>query len=413
MPRYWIVAFSVLVLLMACEMNKSEEISVIADHVQFKEDAYRRIVQDVNRLGLDLIKDVDRDEDKNALISPTSLYMLLSILYNGADGATKLEMAEVLGVKSYSKEEVSEANASLITALHKQRDDLSLHIANSMWIRDQYSFETDFKNRAEDFFNGEINEVNMADAATLERINGWVKEATRGRIEEIIEGPLDPALVSLLVNAVYFNGDWTYAFDKRQTMTGSFHGEAGESYAASFMTLERELPYFAGKSFQSVSLPYGEGEMSMNIFLPREGYGLDDFISELNVREWSNYQENYVPKEGSLILPKFKLEYETILNESLIKLGLGQPFDPILADFSEMLEGEERVYIDLMKQKTYIDVHEEGTEAAAVTSAQVRLTSAPVDPPFYMNVNRPFLFTIKDVKTGVILFIGVINQPKD
>lgn len=412
MSRFLIVAFSLLISLVACGINKSEEISVIGDHVPFKEEDYKRIAGEINRLGFHLMEKVERDEDKNVFISPSSLYILLSIIYNGADGETKEEMAKVLGLGSMSKEELSQANASLMHALHRQGKDLSLHIANSLWIKDQYSFEKEFRERTEDHFNGEIREVNMSDSKTLEEINRWVQEATREKIEEIIEGPLDPSLVTLLVNAVYFKGDWKYAFDKRQTITGSFHGEDGQQQDASFMQLERKLPYFETKTFQSVSLPYAGGEMSMNIYLPKEGYLLDQFISELNEKDWAKDQENYLLKEGTLLLPKFTLEYETILNESLIDLGLSKLFDPISADLSQMIEEREQIYIDILKQKTYIDLHEEGTEAAAVTSAQIRLTSAPIDPPFYMDVNRPFFFTISHVETGIILFTGAIHLPR-
>lgn len=406
------VVLSLMVFLLGCEIHKSEGMSVIGDHVDFGEKDYEKIALEINRLGFSLMDKVERDEENNAFISPTSLYMLLSIIYNGADGETSEEMSKFLGVNSLSSEEVSKANASLIHSLYKQTNKLSLHIANSLWLKDSYTFREEFAERAKDYFNGEIKEVKMEDNKTVDEINRWVREATNKKIEEIVEGPLDPRLVTLLVNAVYFNGDWKYSFDERQTINGIFYGERDERNDATYMRLERKLPYFETANFQSVSLPYGDGEMSMNIFLPKEGKTLNSFISELTLSNWKKWEESYVEEEGTLLFPKFKLEYETILNEALIDLGLKEPFNPSLADLSQMIQEDEDIYIDLIKQKTYIDVHEKGTEAAAVTSAQIRLTSAPADPPFYMDVNRPFFFTINDEETGVILFMGAIHVAK-
>jgi len=402
----------VLLLIVGCNIQKSEGISVIKDHVDFGEQDYEKIVWKSNQLGFHLLNQVKRDENKNTFISPASLYMLLSVIYNGADGQTKEEMADFLGVDSYDDEDINKANASLLHSLYKETKKLSLQIGNSLWLRDQLNFDEEFTKRAVDYFNGEIKSVDMSKEETVQEINTWVRKATEGKIEEIIEGPLDSQLVTVLINAIYFKGDWKYAFDESQTMDGFFMGEQGERNDATFMKLDRRLSYLETEDFQSVSLPYGNGEMSMKIFLPKEGKSLDSVIKELNVRNWKKWSRKYVAKKGTLLFPKFTLEYETTLHETLIDLGLGSPFNPSTADFSRLIQGDQDMYIDLIKQKTYIDIHEKGTEAAAVTSAQIRLTSAPMDSPFYMMVNRPFFFTINDEETEAILFMGAMHLPE-
>src|SRR5690625_4613949 len=172
-----------------------------------------------------------------------------------------------------------------------------------------------------------------------------------------------------------------------------------------------KLPYFETKNFQAVSLPYGDEEMSMNIFLPKENKSLAHFLDELSENNWEKWQTSFKKKEGKVIFPKFELEYETELNDALKMLGMNDAFSKEDANFADMIHEEEQIYLDLLKQKTYIDIHEEGTEAAAVTSAEIRLTSAPVDAPFYLEVNRPFLFTITDDETNIILFMGAIQLP--
>lgn len=403
--------FSLIILLVGCGINDSEENSVKDNKVSFSENDYEKIVLSSNKLGFELIREVERDENDNAFISPASLYMLLSIVHNGAEGKTKEEMAQVLGASKLSKNDINKANASLLQLLSKETEHVRVDIGNSLWLNDQYSFQDEFSHQAKSYFNGKIEEVSMDDSQTVDRINRWVKDATKEKIEKIVDGPLDVQTVTILVNAIYFNGDWKYTFDKSKTKQGTFRDEHGNTNKLDFMELETKLPYFETKNFQAVSLPYGDEEVSMNIFLPKENKSLAHFLDELSENNWEKWQTSFKKKEGKVIFPKFELEYETELNDALKMLGMNDAFSKEDANFADMIHEEEQIYLDLLKQKTYIDIHEEGTEAAAVTSAEIRLTSAPVDAPFYLEVNRPFLFTITDDETNIILFMGAIQLP--
>lgn len=393
-----------VVLLGSCGMNKSEGFSVISSDVKFGEKDYENIVVPSNELGFSLLNKVEPNSDNNVFLSPASLYMLLSIVYNGAEGKTKEEMAELLRFEDLSKREVNEANASLLHSLYKASEKVKLHIANSLWLDERFTFEQDFVDYAEKYFNGEIKEVPLSSSKTVKEINSWVKKATNNLIEEIVEGPFDERSVSFLVNAIYFSGEWTYSFNK-ELVEDVFNQNGERKLIIPFMKLERKLPYVETDRFQGISLPYGNGEMMMNIFLPKEKVKVDDLAEEI-----ATWQGDFEEREGTLLLPKFKLEYETTLNEPLIALGMKDAFSEEKANFSAMIKDDE-IYLNTVKQKTFISVHEEGTEAAGVTSAEFRLTSAPVDPPFYMEVDRPFIFTILDKETGIILFVGKINRP--
>src|SRR5690625_2934740 len=178
------------------------------------------------------------------------------------------------------------------------------------------------------------------------------------------------------------------------------------------MTLDEEFAYMENNDFQAVLLPYGdEEEMSMRVFLPKEDSNLEEFKEMLTLDTWVDWSSEFQEEKGTILLPKFELEYEVILNETLQQLGMESAFNGSSADFSNMIEVEDGLLIDQVKQKTFIEVNEEGTEAAAATSVEMEVTSATIDEPFYMEVNRPFFFTITDDVTGTILFMGEIWNP--
>jgi serine protease inhibitor len=235
------------------------------------------------------------------------------------------------------------------------------------------------------------------------------KKATNEKINEIIKAPLDPNLVSILLNTIYFKGNWKYEFDKNQTSENTFYGQ---TKTASFMRLEESLSYLENDLFQAVTLPYGDGTLSMKVFLPKENSSLKELENELTYENWQKWNSQFTKKEGTLLFPKFKLEYEIELNDALKMLGMPSAFEND-ADFSKMIQESGPLWISKVKQKTYIDVNEKGTEAAAVTSIEMVTESTVISDSFYMNVNHPFIFSIVDDETGLILFLGSISSPKD
>lgn len=391
-----------------CETEKSSEDSGINNNLNTGKNDHTKIVSSNNQLGFELLSEVEEDDNGNTFISPTSLMMALSMVYNGADGTTKKEMAKVLHADGIEVDDLNKANASLISILQRDSKQIQLDIANSIWINNQYHFTKEFAQNNQDYFFAKIQEIESP-----EIINNWVKEATEDKIDKIVDAPLNPDLVAILINAIYFKGNWKYELAKEQTEQRPFHLKDSTTKNVSLMKLTKKLPYLENKEFQAVSLPYGDDEMSMKVFLPKENVQVDEFRKILTHDNWKKWSSEFQEKEGTVLLPKFQLEYEILLNNALKKLGMTTAFDSAHANFKKMITEEEQLSIDMVKQKTFIDVNEEGTEAAAVTSAEMVTESFSPDGKFQMEVNRPFFFAITDEKTGTILFIGTISNPQE
>lgn len=401
-----------LVLVTGCGKGDNHGSMEISNNVDFNEDDYKKIISSNNQLGMELLTELKADENGNSFISPTSLFMALSMVYNGADEVTKEEIANVLQSENIDVNELNKANASLISMLNRNSKGVQLNVGNSIWLNKEFHFQEDFAKSNKDYFNAEIKEIDIFDSKSTEMINDWVAESTNNKIKEIVKSPLDPNLVAILINAIYFKGDWKYEFDKKRTEKRTFYLEDGTTKEVQLMTLNEELAYMENENFQAVSLPYGEGEMSMKVFLPKENSSLEEFKKTLTEDNFKDWNLEMIKQDGTIILPKFQLEYEVALNEPLKKLGMIKAFDEEEANFSKMIEEDQQILISEVTQKTFIDVNEEGTEAAAVTSVQMVMESASAEP-FHMEVNRPFFITITDDETGTILFMGSIVNPQE
>lgn len=402
-----------LILLTSCGTSGTiEQGSLkIADDITFDESSYQHITSPQNELGFKLLQHIEPNEDQNKLISPTSLFMALAMLYNGADGETKKEIATTLQTEGITVNDLNEANASLMSMLHKETDDITLRIANSIWLNENFHFQTDFAKHTTDYFNAEIEEIDVLDAQSPKLINDWVDEATNGKIEDIVDS-LNANTVALVINAIYLHAGWTIPFDEKQTEDKPFYLENGTTLTTPLMKLKEKLPYLENEHFQAVQLTYGDDkDMSMTIMLPHEHTTMSDFEQMISYNNWDTWTSEFNEQEGTLLLPRFQIEYETILNESLEALGMPSAFNEE-ADFSKMVEEDVHLAISKVKQKTFVDVNEEGTEAAAATSIGIEMTSAPIDEqPFYMEVDRPFFIAITDHETNAILFMGSIHHP--
>lgn len=402
----------VLLVFVSCS-NKVESIDKLLKNANFTEMDYKTIVQPNNNLGFTLLQNIESDENHNKFISPTSLFMALSMVFHGADSETKEEIANVLHINNMKDEKILSANASLLNKLLQDSETIDLAIANSMWLNDMLEFQDEFAKNNTDYFTAEIEEIDIQDVDAADRINKWVEDATNKKIDSIIEPPLSANFVALLINALYFKGDWKYEFNEDFTSEKPFYLPDGTTKDVPLMVLEEKLYYFENVEFQAVKLPYGDEEMQMQVFLPREGYSLDELVNTLDTKKWNQWQNQYKKIEGTIELPKFEMEYEKKLNDTLENMGMETAFNPDKANFPHIIKESAPLYIDEVKQKTFIEVNEKGTEAAAVTSVGITEMSAPIDvESFYMEVNRPFLFAITDEETGTILFLGAISDPQ-
>lgn len=369
----------------------------------------KQLVESDNKFSLKLFRAVNETEqDNNLFISPLSVSMALGMTLNGANGETKQGMEETLEFAGMTTEEINQSYKSLIELLSRLDPKVIFQIANSIWYRQEYTFEREFMDVNQTYFDAVIQALDFDSPGSVDIINSWVKENTNGRIEEIVD-EIDPEIVMFLINAIYFKGTWTYEFDEELTQDDFFRLLDGTEKAIRMMHQKGEYPYFENDAFQAIDLPYGEAGFSMTILLPKENAAIDSLISEFNQENWQQWTASFAQETVELAFPKFNLEYEIALKDVLSALGMAVAFEPFQADFSRMYSGPGNLYISKVKHKTFVEVNEEGTEAAAVTSVEVGVTSAPLI--ISMRVDHPFVFVIRENHSGTILFIGKIVEP--
>lgn len=351
---------------------------------------------------------VKQKNNKNIFISPSSVAIALAMVYNGAAGETQQAMARAMELQGISLSELNQTNAELMKLLKNPDPKVQLAIANSLWARQGIPFKPEFLQRNQQFYDAKVTELDFKDPGAVATINNWVSQNTHNKITEIIDR-LSPDEVMVLINAIYFKGNWSQQFDSAMTQKEPFFLENGSQKQYPLMAQRGEYRYLENDQFQAVSLPYGNSQrMSMYFFLPRSGSNLSAFLQTLTADNWEQWMQQFHNREGSIQIPRFKLEYETELTPVLSALGMGTAFSR-QADFSGL--SSVPVQIDQVKHKTFVEVNEEGTEAAAVTSIGIRATAAMPTQPFNLVVNRPFFCAIRDNRTGTVLFMGAIAEP--
>ncbi|MDI9638101.1 serpin family protein [Oscillatoria amoena NRMC-F 0135] len=368
-----------------------------------------RLVTANTQFGFNLFSQLSQQEgEKNIFISPSSIAIALSMAYNGATGDTQQAMAQALEIQGLSLSEVNQAYADFKTVLENADPQVQLQIANSLWARQGITFNPQFLQNNRQFYRAQVTDLDFQDPAATRTINNWVKENTNGKINQIVDR-LRPDDVLFLINAIYFKGNWTTQFDKAQTTNQPFYVNNTQTKTVPLMSQRGNYRYLETDNFQAISLPYSNGRWSLYVFLPKPDRNLAQFQQQLNAENWDTWMAQFRRREGSIQLPRFKMEYSTNLEQTLSALGMGVAFSR-QAEFTQMTT--EPVYIDQVKHKTFVEVNEEGTEAAAVTSIGIRTTSAQMPTePFQMVVDRPFFCAIRDNQTGSLLFLGSIVDP--
>lgn len=356
-----------------------------------------------NEFGTRLLGEIG--DQGNVMISPLSISTALAMTMNGAVGQTRDDMLKTLGVGKLTVDQVNEAANSMREVLGAADPaKATLRVANSLWVKKDYKLETQFLAENSKAYNANIEDVDFMTADGFKRINDWVKAATEGKIEKIIGEDPDPLLRVVLVNAVYFKSGWKDKFDPEATKSGDFTVDKEKTVSVDFMNRNGKMGY-AKKDWGSlVRLPYGDDRFEMVLALPEAGgdpvIAAKKLIAEKDL--------GLSTSQLVLSLPKWKSSYEKKLNEPLSKLGMGIAFTD-KADFSAMKKGEQ-LAISSVIHKSFIEVNEEGTEAAAATGISVGTTSAPLEPTV-VKFDRPFAYMIRESKTGQVLFLGVMRNP--
>ena len=347
-------------------------------------------------------------EDKNFMVSPLSLSMALAMTMNGAAGETDKAMKQTLRMGDYSKTEINGYYKKLKEALLKTDPTTKLSIANAIFTNRQVAVHPDFFKTNQSYYDATVQPVDFSDAATADIINKWASDQTKGLIKKVIDRTNALDLMYLL-NALYFKGIWTTEFDAKNTSLKPFAGQDGVTTQVEMMKQKAKFNYAENQDLQLVQLPYGNQAFSMMVLLPRAGKELKDVVAAARqANYWSGLKSGLREAEVDLFLPKFKTEYSKKLNDVLTKMGMGITFTDA-ADFSGITDIPAR--ISFVKQDTHISTDESGTEAAAVTTVGMELTSMPAQPQkVIFNAERPFIYIIQENSTGAILFMGAVKN---
>ncbi len=345
----------------------------------------------------------------NVFQSPVGMALALAMAGNGAQGQTLQQMAATLQLPGLAPGEWNVGNKLLLDHLLALDPKIKLEIANSLWTQTGADIKPEFVAGVRDSYRAEAAGVDFANPGTVNRINDWVSQNTHGKIASIFDPPLPRDLRLVVLDAIYFKGTWDTKFDPKLTRDQPFNLRGGQTAQRPRMSRNERMSYFETAAFQAVALPYASRQASLYVFLPKEN--LDKFIQELTPENWAAWMGQFRVREGTLELPKFKLENKYELNGELKAMGMPRAFGPE-AEFGGISTGE-RLYISQALQKTFVEVNEEGTVAAAVSGVAIRPMIAQVPTaPFTMIVDRPFYMAIRENQTGTILFHGAIEDPK-
>lgn len=373
--------------------------------------AEKKLVQSGNSFGFKLFSKVsESSSNQNVFISPLSVSLALGMTINGARNETYDAMRSTLDLAELTQEEINLNYLSLIQLLSGLDRKVIFEIANSIWYRNSLNVQEKFIKDNRTYFDAEVTAIDFGDPGSVGRINRWVGEKTHDKIRSIVDR-IDPDLVMLLINAIYFKGTWTYEFKKEDTRDEVFIRADGKTTPCRMMMQSGEFNYHYTDRYHAVDLPYGDGDFSMTILLPHEGTDIDELIRTLDQKELRSITESFLIRSGTVEIPKFKLELKYSLNETLKALGMEPAFIPGAADFSgiDSISGKQ-LFISSVNHKTFVQVDEEGTEAAAVTSVGISLTDVG-EGGFYFRADRPFVFFIRENRSQTVLFIGKVVNP--
>lgn len=346
---------------------------------------------------------VSEDASDLVFVSPLSASLALSMTAAGADEGTQQEMVSALGFDCSIKE-LNKYNRGVIGLLSEDPEGVQLNVANSIWVSDMFPLKKKFVRTAQKNYDAAVANLDFSDPSSPSVINSWCSENTAGRIDKMIES-IDPTTQLYLLNALYFKGLWATPFDPALSREDTFHGDSNDSQVK-FMHANEYYSYYVGEEAHLLELPYGEGSFVMDVLLPAGGISADELVSRLDEETLALLTSRLQTDRIRVSMPSFKAEYEITLNNVLQQLGMKTAFTSS-ADFSNM--SKEQLMISEVKQKTFIEVNEKGSEAAAVTSVAVMRTSLAPDP-LRFTVDRPFVFLIRERTSGTVLFMGLVRN---
>lgn len=360
-----------------------------------------------NQFGLELMSKVaDSKPGENVVLSPFSASVALGMTYAGADGTTAAAMRQTLGWGARSRGEILNAYRELPALLVALDAGVTLRSANAIWVRETLSVRPEFITDVRAAFDSEVRTGDFG-PATVSDMNAWASQQTNGLIPKVVD-ELGNDLVMVLMNALYFKGSWREKFDVTRTRQVPFTTSSGARPSVPMMFQTEKMKYARQAGAQWAELPYGNTAYVMTVVLPDSGANARTWLRGLDVATYESGLVSMAEATVEFGLPKWRLKAEYQLKGPLVQMGMGVAFDAALANFDRISPDD--LLLSYVKQDVYIDVNEEGTEAAAVTQVGISVTSAPMRP--VMVLDRPFLFFIRERLGGTVLFSGLIEEPK-
>lgn len=397
-------------IMLSCEKNQEPEKNTYNPKLVNISQKSADVLDASNNFSFSFFNQVvtSEYENKNVMVSPLSVSLALAMTYNGADGTTRTAIENALKWQGMTTSEINESYKELINTLVKLDPKVAMEIANSIWYRNDFIVKTPFIEVNKNYYNARVSPLYFNDPASKNTVNQWVSDQTHGKITKIIE-EIKPEDVMFLINALYFKGAWTYRFSEANTSLRPFTLADKSIVNVPTMMMKSDVEYFQNDVASGIVLPYGQGNFNMAVILPDGEKSISELTQQLNDNAWRQWlASKQAIKSLNVMLPKFKFEYAKQLKEVLTTMGMGLAFSENDADFSG-INDQHQLYLSSVLQKTFIEVNEQGTEAAAVTAVTVGVTSA--NPEAWFKADRPFLFVIYEQKTNAILFMGKVANP--
>jgi serine protease inhibitor len=398
-----LIALTIMFVTTACK--KEKQLITEPAWIELTPEA-KNLVAASNEFAFDVFRNtwLQHNGEKNSLISPLSISYALGMTLNGARTETFDSIGKVLGFDKLSLHQINSSYRTLMPFLMNADPTTNIHLANSIWYRNEFLPSKPFLDTCTKYFDALIGQLDFNNPGSLATINNWVATNTNHKITELITS-INPNDVMFLINAIYFKGAWTIPFAKTKTEVAPFYTLGGTKHV-DMMNGEGQYKYFSHSDFSMIELDYGRTNFAMNILLPEPGKEIADIMALLSGQNFNSWTKQFAQIDNMKVsLPKFKFEYEKSLKDVLSDMGMGLAFSE-LADFSG-ISSSGQLFISEMKHKAFIDVNEHGTEAAAATSVGIGITSVP--PAFI--ANRPFVLIIRERITNTILFIGNVYDP--
>ncbi len=340
----------------------------------------------------------------NLLLSPLSVSIAMAMAVNGSNSATLNAINNTMNFNGFTQIQLNSYYNNLVTNLPLLDPNTTLKIANSIWYTQTLSVLPQFLQTNTQYYNATVQSLDFSNPASVNTINSWVNAQTNGKIPTIIDQIPSNAMM-YLINAIYFKSTWKDRFDVAQTSKQTFYLADNTQVRTDFMTGKIACNTYNDSTISVFELPYANGRYSMVIAMPVNGKTAAGLAANINQVTWQGWMSKLSPETQTISLPKFKFSYDILLNNALTALGMGNAFSNS-ADFSK-ISAAGGLQINQVKHKTFIEVDENGTEAAAVTSVGFVATVSLGPPP----INHPFIFAIREMSTGLILFTGIVNNP--